>query len=148
MKRFSIFCAVWLIIAHLQLSIAPTLVRIDRKYAESYIDPFLSPSYTFPSYNDAPKGKIIRSWWIKYVTNDLYRMIVFFVLTMVCLRYSFLLGRVAAIFFLYTIIDHALLWWNYRSSGWHYLVINITMVIAAISLFLPERKGAVVRSLD
>lgn len=147
-KKFIRFCAIWLIIAHLQLAISPTIYKIDRKYASEFINPFLSKSYHFPSYNDSPPGKIMRVWWIKYVCNDLYRVMIFFVLTAIALRVSWLLARVAGIFFLYTVVDHVLLWVNYRSSSWQYLVINIAMVLAAISLFLPEKKRAIVRSMD
>lgn len=154
MKRLKIFSAVWLIIAHLQLEIAPVMERTRPAYAREYINPFWNKEYVFPSYQcpgneqySWPKGKMPRAWWIKYCCNDFYRIIVFFVLTMVCLQYSFLLGRVAAIFFLYQVIDHLLLWYNYRSTQWHYYLMNGAIVIAIIFLFIPEKEKAKVVSL-
>lgn len=136
----------WLIIAHLQLEIAPTLEKIHPKYANEYIDPFWSSKYEFPVIKGQPEG-IQRKWWIKYCSNDFYRIIVFFVLTIIALQYSFLLGRIAAIFFLYQVIDHLLLWYNYRSTEWHYYLINGAIVLAIVFLFIPEKEKAKVVSL-
>lgn len=147
MKHLKIFCAVWLILAHLQLEIAPILEKRKPVYANEFINPFLSPTYKFPSHKDWPEGKLPRKWWVKYCCNDLYRVMVFFVLTMIAFQYSFLLGRVAGIFFLYQVADHILLWWNYRSSGWHYYFINGVIILCILSMFLPEKKTGKLKSL-
>lgn len=147
MKKLNIFLATWLVIAHVQLEVSPAIERIKPAYANEYINPFLDSGYKFPVIEGEPEG-IQRKWWIKYCCNDIYRIMVFFVLTMVALRYSFLLGRIAALFFIYQVIDHALLWYNYRSTNWHYYLLNGVIIIGVILLFIPEKKRAKVISIE
>lgn len=151
MRNFARLIGIWIILAHLQLSTAPRLYKASesaKRYMEEYINPFISKSYKFASYNGSPPGKIMRVWWIKYVCNDLYRVMIWFSFFAVCMKFSFLLARVGFIFFVYTLVDHFLLWYNYRTSSWHYLLLDAFMVIAFISLFLPEKRGAKVVSME
>lgn len=148
MNKYKIKLTLFLIIAHLQLETAYVMEHIPalKSYVNEYIDPFISEQYVFPVIEGQPAG-IQRKWWIKYCCNDLYRIIVFFVMCKVALSYSFMLFRVCLLFFLYQVVDHIMLWWNYRSSGWIYLMTYATIFLGILSMLLPENKKAIVKSL-
>lgn len=142
MKKITIILCSLLIAGHLLTELGSVLYLINRPKTW-HIDPFLSPSYEFPGGEG-----IDLYWWIKWVTDDLLWCITFFVLAKIAYQVSFRLFLVGSVFFLYHAIDHFMLWWNYKTSYWMYWVM-ITAVIATIaSLFMPEKKQGIIKSLQ
>lgn len=106
------------------------------------IDPFLSPSYEFPGGEG-----IDLYWWVKWVTDDMLWCITFFVMAKVAYQVSYRLFLVAWTFFCYHVIDHFMLWWNYKTSYWLYWFLAAAIVATICLLFAPEKKQAIVKSL-
>lgn len=107
-----------------------------------YVNPFLSPSYKW--YD--PKG-IDLHWFIKYVTTDFLFCLAFFVLAKVAYRFSFRLFLVGFIWFVYHCIDLFMLWWDFKTSYWLYIVMYAAVTGTIISLFVPEKQQAIIKSL-
>jgi hypothetical protein len=141
MKRLTIILCVLLIVGHLLTELGSVLYLINRPKSWR-IDPFLSPWYEFPGGQG-----IDVYWWIKWVTDDLLWCITFFTLAKVSYQFSFRLFLVACIFFLYHVIDSFMLWWNYKTSYWLYWVMIAAVILTIISLFMPEKKQAIIKSL-
>lgn len=143
MRRYTLFIAVLLIAGHLSLEFGELLEKLFPEYAEMRIDPFWDSSYEFPGGQGIPL-----KWWVYYVSNDFLWVVVMFALTIVSGQYSFRLFRVCFIFFLYHIFDHLLMWYNYRSTHWVYWLMGIFYTAAVISMFFPEKKTAVIKSME
>lgn len=140
--RLTILLCILLIIGHL-LTESGTIVWELNHRKQAYVNPFLSPYY---KWHDA-KG-IDLYWWIKYVFDDVLWCTVFFVLAKVSYQYSFRLFLVGCIWFAYHVFDLAMLWWNFKTSYWLYWVIYGTVILCLFSLFVPEKKQAIVKSIN
>lgn len=142
MRKLTIILCVMLIAGHILTELGSVLYLIYRPKAWT-IDPFLSPSYEFPG----GKG-IDLYWWIKWVTDDMLWCITFFVLAKVAYQYSFRLFLVGCIFFMYHLIDHFMLWWNYKTSYWLYWILIVASILSVMALFRPEKKQGIIKSLN
>lgn len=142
MKHLTIILCILLITGHL-LTEMGSVFYLMYKPTIYYINPFLSPTYEFSN----PKG-IDLYWWIKYVTEDLLWCVTFFVLAKVAYQYSFRLFMVASIFFAYHVVDGFMLWWNYKTSYWLYWVLYGAVILCILSLFAPEKRQGILKSLQ
>lgn len=127
-----------LIIGHLQLETSEVLAKVWPGFSSVKVKPFIN--YQWP--HDA-EG-IPLDWWVKYCTDSMLFVIVFFVLCRVAMEYSYRLFRVSAILFVYHLFDHFMLWYNYRTSHWAYWVFIVAVVACVVAMFLPDRRGKVV----
>jgi hypothetical protein len=138
-RKFSIFIAALLIVGHLSLEFGELLEHVFPRIADMRIDPFFDKSYVFPVAPGQPPG-IPLKWWIYYVTNDFLWVLVMFALCIVSGQYSYRLFRVCAVFFIYHIADHFLMWYNYRSTHAVYWLMAVAYIAAVVMLFIPDRK--------
>lgn len=142
MKTFTIIICILLIFGHLLLESGALLQRYN-DFRPVYIDPFLSPSYKW--YDE--KG-ISAYWWIQNNCVEFLWCVTFFVLAKVAYQYSFRLFLVGCVFFLYHVIDWFMMWWDYKTSNLFYYFLNGAIILAILSLFVPEKRQAVLKSLQ
>lgn len=138
--------SILLIFGHYQLETSEILEKKYPWMAETYINPFWDDDYVFPVIEGQPAG-IRLTWWIKTVTDDVLWIIAFFIMCAVTRHYSFRLFRVCALWLLFHFVDAIMLWWNYRSEHWCYYLMDVTIFLCILSMFLPERERAVVKNL-
>lgn len=147
MKHFSIAIAVLLILSHVTLESAELLEHLFYGLSNQYINPFLNPSYHFPVIKGQPEG-IRLVWWVKYVCDDFLLIATFFAMSVISYKVSWRLFRVSVVFFVYHLVDHFLLWWDYRSSHLVYWIMGISYIIAILLIFMPERKQGRLKSME
>jgi hypothetical protein len=143
MKQFSIAIAILLIFSHIALEFGELLEHLFTGISNKYIDPFLDPNYKFP----IPEG-IQLKWWVKYVCDDFLLITCFFALTVISYKVSWRLFRVSFVFFVYHLLDHFLLWWNYRSSHWVYWIMGFSYIVAILVIFIPVRNQGKLKSME
>lgn len=142
MKTFTIIICILLIFGHLLLESGALLQKYN-DYRPVYIDPFRSPYYHW--YDE--KGISIYHW-IQLNCIEFLWCTTFFVLAKVALRYSFRLFLIGGIFFLYHAVDWLMMWWDYKTSSLFYWFLNGAIILSIIVLFVPEKKQAIIRSLQ
>lgn len=142
MKRTTIFLSVILIVGHL-LTETGTLMYLINDYNPIYVHPFLSPNY---QWHD-PKG-IDLFWFAKYMSEDFLLCIIFFVMARIAYQYSFRLFLIGVIFFFYHVFDLWMLLWNFKTSYWLYMVLYVVIILCIVSLFAPEKKQGIVKSIN
>jgi hypothetical protein len=109
-------------------------------YREYY--PFIDPDYSFPA-----GYKLTAVWWWKLCSIDLKNLILMPVVAWLFWPFSRKLGSVFVSYSLYYITDHFMLWYNYRSSEWVYLVENACIILSIILLFVVRERRGKVKSL-
>lgn len=146
MKSFKIFLCVLLIAGHWSTELGAWLERRNSPEIK-YVKPWLSNSYSFPERQGEPDNHISLYWWVTYNCLDILWCIVFFVMARLAFMYSFQLFLVSCIFFLYHCFDYFMLWYNFKSWGWSYKIAHVATFLAVVSLFIPDRKQAIIKSL-
>lgn len=141
-KREVLFIAILLLIGHVQLETAEILEKFFPSDMNISIHPFWDKDYRFPI-----KEGIVLKWWIKYVCDDVMYIIYSFCIAYVAGKMNRRLFKICGLFFAYHVIDHLLLWYNYRSVGWYYWVIGIVMIVGTILIIIPSKKGAPLKSI-
>lgn len=147
MKKLKIFLCVLLIAGHWFTELGALLWRYYKPEV-IYIKPFLSRSYVFPSYGDAPPGHISLFWYCTYLSTDVLWCITFFVMAKIAKQYSFQLFMVASLFFLYHVFDTFMFLYNFKSYTWLYILVHITAALALVAMFIPDKKQAIFKSLN
>lgn len=74
-------------------------------------------------------------WWVKYLTNDVFEVLVFYAFAKVAKQYSISLFLVIVVLLFYHIIDLAMYLWNFKAS--HYMMWDMlwtTYVFVRIAL--------------
>lgn len=74
-------------------------------------------------------------WWVKYLTNDVFEVLVFYAFAKVAKQYSISLFLVIVVLLFYHIIDLAMYLWNFKTS--HYMMWDMlwtTYVFVRIAL--------------
>lgn len=142
MRWLKIILCVLLGLSHLLLE-SGAFIRWVNDFKTVKINPFKSPWYTWPY----PDG-ISLYHWVQMNAVEFMICTTYFCLAKVAVQYSFQLFRVALIFFFYHAIDWAMLWWDYKTSVWFYYLLNGTIIIAIVSMFIPEKKQAIIKSLN
>jgi hypothetical protein len=135
-NRVVIFLCILLIVGHVSTEAGAILHKF---YDELYlikINPWLDKSYVF--YGDKQGISII--WWVKECCNDFLYICTYFVVSISAAAYSFRLFRVAGLFFIYHVISHFLLWYNFRTTYEVYWLLNITIIACIVAMFIPDRK--------
>lgn len=145
-KREVLFIAILLLIGHIQLETAEVMEKFYPADMNVYINPFWDSGYKFPVCHGCKPG-IQLKWWIKYVCDDLLYIIYSFCIAYVAGKMNRRLFKICGLFFAYHVIDHLLLWYNYRSVGWYYWVIGIVMIAWTILIIIPNKKGAPLKSI-
>lgn len=107
-------------------------------------NPWLDKSYVF--FKD-PEGIPVK-WFIKAMSTEIQEVILFFVVAKVAQRLSLKLFATFFVLFFYNLFDAVMLWVNYKTSDLSYYVFIIVGFISVISLFFPERKTAVIKSME
>lgn len=143
MKRFAVTLSVLIIAGHLLTEASEISENVFPYLKKVYIHPFIDPDYKFPY----PQGVNIL-WWIYYCTNDFLWIVTFFVSAMIAAKYSFRLFRVCVVFFIYHVVDHFMLWYNYKTGHVVYWLMGAAFTGAIISMFLPERKTGRVAAME
>lgn len=143
MRRLPIALCIILVLGHLLTESGELIEHAIPELKQVYIHPFISSSYKFPY----PEGINIL-WWIYYCTNDLLWIFTFFCAAVIASNYSFRLFRVCAVFFVYHVIDHFMLWYNYKTGHVLYWFMGLAIIACTISMFLPERKSGRVASME
>jgi hypothetical protein len=145
-RREAIFIAALLLIGHIQLETAELLEKFYPADMSVHINPFWDSSYKFPVCYGCKPG-IQLKWWIKYVCDDLLYIIYSFCAAYVAGKMSRRLFKICGLFFGYHVIDHILLWYNYRSVGWYYWILAAVMVFWILFILVPEQKQAILKSM-
>lgn len=141
MNRKIIIACFLLAFSHLQLESATLFYRFWPSIANREYYPFWDSDYHFP-------GKMTIVWWIKYCSIDLKNLIVMGTAAWMFWGFSRRVGSAFMCYTLYYLTDHLMLWYNYRTSQWVYLIENGCIILSIILLFtVKERKGAKVKSL-
>lgn len=141
MRTFSIIICILLIFGHGLLESGALLQRYNN-YTPVYIDPFWSPDYKWFDQ----KG-ISFYHWVQMNCVEFLWCTTFFVLAKVAYKYSFRLFLIGCVFFIYHVIDWFMLWWDYKTSYLFYWFLNGAIVMAIVSLFAPEKKQGIIKSL-
>lgn len=147
MKLITIILSVLLMIGHLSTELASGIEYLY-KGEIFYVNPFFDPDYEFPEAKDTPDGTINLYWYIKYVTDDFLWCVTFFVMAKIAKMYSFRIFLVSCIFFAYHVFDLFMNVWNFKSYHWLYVGVYIAVGLSILSLFAPEKKQAVLKSLQ
>jgi len=147
MRRFTIILCVLLIAGHL-LTEAWAGVYWLYDGELKYIEPFWSPYYDFPEPIGQKQPGIDIYWYIKDLTVDFLWCLTFFVLAAVARKYSFRLFLIGCIWFAYHAFDMGMYLWNFKTSYWLYLIIYVSIILCIVSLFIPEKKKGIIKSLD
>lgn len=134
--------AIGLLVFHVLLESAEVMEKIWPALAEVYIHPFID--YTWPH---DPRG-ISLLWWINYCSNDLLWIVTYYVMGRIAKAYSYAMFRVAYTFFVYHIIGHFMLWYNYRTGHAMYYIMAVAAIFCILAIFRPEKETARIRSLQ
>lgn len=147
MKKITIFLSVLLILGHLSGEAWRLFYWIfDGK--DIYFDPFLDPNYSFPEEPGRPDGTINLYWWVKYISDDFLWCITFFVMAKIAVMFSYRMFIVACVFFAYHVFDIANFLWNFKQYPWIYAAVYSAAILAIVGLFMPEKKRAIIKSLQ
>ncbi len=131
-----------LVIGHIQLEFSSWYYKI---FGSKNIYPVIKSSEMFDWYHQ--KGISIE-WWIKMVSDDFLSIITFAAMAIVLKRFSHRLYLISIVFLSYHVFDHFMLWYNYKTSWWLYIVELLADIIAVIILVkVKDKKQAVVKSL-
>lgn len=142
MKGLVIAICVLLGLSHLMLE-AGAGMQILNDYEKVYVNPFWSPSYHWYY----PEG-ISLYHWVQLNAVEMMICTIFFCFAKVSYQYSYRLFLIGIIWFVYHLIDWFMLWWDYKTSVLFYWFLNITIALTISSLFVPERKQGVVKSIN
>lgn len=142
MKGLIIAICVLLILSHLMLESGAGL-QILNSYERLYLNPFWSPWYKWP-YEQG----ISYYHWMQMNAIELMICTVFFCFAKMAREINYKLFRVVFIFFWYHVFDWFMLWWDYKTSNWFYWLLNGSVISAIICLFIPEKKQAIVKSIN
>lgn len=141
--RLIVGLCVLLIFGHLLTEASTVLEYFYPVVADTKINPWFNGDYVF--YND-PEG-IPLKWFIKYLTDDLLWVIVFFCFSVIGYQYSYRMFLVGCVFVVYHLFDTFMLFYNYKTSkGLHWALIA-AVVISIIFVLMPDKKQAVVKSI-
>lgn len=143
MKRRVIITMVTLICVHWMNETAELLERASPRIANTYIHPFISHSYRFP----VEQGILIK-WWVKYCTDDNARIVVFLLIAYVLWVFSRRMSMMFLVYAAYHCFDHLMLWYDYKQSHSLYWVEGVCNAVSILILWLPERKGAKIKSMN
>lgn len=133
--------AILLLVFHIGLESSEIYEHIYPASASVYIHPFIN--YTWPH---DPRG-ISLLWWINYCSNDLLWIVTYFVLAKISLQYSYAMFRVAMVFFVYHVIGHFMLWYNYRTGHFMYYILGVACTWCIVAIFSKDKKHPPVRSM-
>lgn len=142
MKLVIAMCAL-LIFGHLLTEASTLLEYFFPDVANQKVNPWLDKSYVF--YGD--KEGIPLKWFIKYLTDDVLWVIVFFCLSVIGYQYSYRMFLVGCVFFVYHLFDTFMLLYNYKTFKWLHWAWIIAVIVSIIFVLLPEKKQAIVKSI-
>lgn len=108
-------------------------------WAQTKVNVFLSPSYHI-WVNENPKYLMERQWYIKFLCDDIYNVIVFLVAAIVAMKYSVKMAFIFLIYFLYSGIDMFLFMWNNKQDKTIYAVMLYASLIATLILIVPYKE--------
>lgn len=122
-----------LVIAHILTEAGEVIEKWpSMKYAK--VTPFIN--YKWPHDPDG----LYLTWWVKYNTDTLLLVTIFFVCMRVFARYSLRLWLCSLMLLCYHLIDLFLLWYNYRTGHATYWAVAITMIGCLLSLLAKDKK--------
>lgn len=81
------------------------------------------------------------TWWIKYNTDQLLWVVVFFVLCKAAQEHSRRVFNAASVFLLYHLMDWFMMWWNWKTDNWWSWGMVGAAGFAVILLVWPVREG-------
>ena len=101
---------------------------MPEKWQNQNFDFFIKPGFHL---------KITFSWWMKELMDDLNKLFVLFVMSMIANEVSRTLFKIVFVFFLYELMDFWLLLWDYKQTKVIYWIMTIAVIT---SLFILLRK--------
>ena len=120
-----------LLIAHVQTEISNVLTEIMPGIMTRKVDLFLCPWYTMPYQ---------LNWWVKFLTNDIFEVLVFYAFAKVAKQYSEALFLCLVVMVAYHIIDLIMFLWNFKTSRylmWDYLFTGFFMIKGLFKNYKP-----------
>lgn len=142
MRLLAIIMAVLLAVSHALLE-SGAVLQIANKFERVYVNPFKSPYFKYWY-----KEGISMYSWIQLNAIEFCFCTLCFCLAKVSYQYSFRLFQVGCIWFVYHIIDWAMLWWDYKTSVLFYWFLNAAIILTIITIFRPEKKQAIIKTLN
>lgn len=142
MRILVIILTVLLGISHALLESGAGLQRLN-KFERVYINPFKSPYFEYWY-----KEGISLYSWVQMNAVEFNICTLCFCLAKVTYQYSYKLYLVCLIWFVYHLLDWAMLWWDYKTSVWFYYFLNAAIICSIIALFVPEKKQAIIKSIN
>ena len=101
---------------------------MPRKWLEQKFDLFIKPGFHY---------EVSFGWYMKMAMDDLNKVVVLFVMSMIANEVSRTLFKVVFIFMLYEVLDFWLLLWDFKQTKEVYWVMSIAVIT---SLFILLRK--------
>lgn len=143
MKRKLIWVAIVLIFSHLLLELSWIIEKLKPELTTVYIKPVVSSNFHPEWY---VKGGMNYLWWVKYNCDDIVWCITFATMARIAYSFSFRLFMIVVMFLIYHVADFIMLWWDFKSSHWMYIVLNIIIVISVIMIIWPvKNKSAIIK---
>lgn len=142
MKKIIFLAGIILSLAHLQLEVSTWYYN------------FFGTKQIYPlfDFNNSPdwykKEGISIEWWLKMVTDDIFAIATYSVMAFAFKSFSRRLYLISLLFVAYHVFSHIMLWINFGTSEWTYLVVLIDCIVSVfILIFVKDKKQAVVKSL-
>lgn len=91
------------------------------------------------------KLKISLHWWIKYLCDDFFIVICFFVMAKISYQYSVRIYMICLVYFLYHIADSICFMYNYKQDRTIYSILLYCSIASTLILISPEKKMHLVK---
>jgi len=142
LKRKVLIGSVLVAIAFLQMESFKILEYWWPKVAYREYYPFIDKDYHFPA-----GYKLTVVWWWKLCSIDLKNLILMAVIAWLFWEFSRKLGSLFMCYLFYYLTDHFLLWYNYRSSEWIYMVENGCIILSIMLVVFVKDNRTKIKSL-
>lgn len=146
MKWKLILIASVLLLSHLLLELSWLMEFFYPELRTIYIKPVVSSSFHPKWYIE---NGINYLWWVKYNCDDIVWCISFLTMAVIAYQFNFRLFCIVFMFFLYHSADYLLLWWDYNTSHWIYVVGLIMILVSVVLIILPvKNKQAIIKKMN
>jgi hypothetical protein len=121
-----------LIGAHFICEVSSIITEIWPVQSRREINWFISPQF---------EAKMPMNWWLKYLSDDVFNVVIFYCLGMIAKHVSNVLFLVCVVFLSYHIIDLIMYLWNFKTGHYFYFDLLYTAIIfikLAVNGYKPE----------
>jgi hypothetical protein len=130
-----------LIAAHLICETAEVLSKLWPSLLYSTCDPFINYKWPWPEY------PLYTLAFVKMITDSVAVIMIVFVIVRIAWDYSPRLRGCALCLLGYHLIDHFMLWYNYRTGHALYWAMGFAMIGCIVSMFIKENNPGKIRRI-